>query len=153
MHESLTVFQTINSILEQSRLLVMMLKMDRNHIEKNNISLMEEANDKKIKTNNTLLNLIDSLNNNPDLSSQSGDFFERILSYAQSLSLKDQKELFFLLETLKTELPVYNQIMQVNRTIIHANLMRTKELFCAMLDKDPSHEPSIYKPSGLLAPV
>ncbi len=150
MHESNHVTQLIIEILEKSRLLNSLYKIDRDYIEKNNITLMEEGNVKKTVIHNLLLSAIDALDNNPNISARTGSLFERIQDYAQSLPSSDKKNFIFLLDTLKTELLVYNQILHVNRTVVHVNLMQTRDLFRAILNVNIDDDQSVYKSTGQL---
>lgn len=138
----------INKLLENSRMLADQLKLDQSYLQSNDISLVEENNTKKIETNNALLTIINSLDSNPLISTHTGNLLERLQKYAESLPLSDKKWLHNQLKTLKEEIPLYNQIMHVNRTIVHANLLHTKDLFCAIFNEKSTNEPSIYKLSG-----
>ena len=149
MYEEQSVCELIDAFLENSRLLAESLIKARDHLETNDLVFIEENNEKNRATNKTLLSIMNALDNNPALSSLRGAFFDRIQDYAQTLPSHDRKELLFRLDILKEELSIYKQIMQVNRTVVHANLMHTKDLFCALFNNDIINEPSIYKPSGL----
>ena len=138
----------INGLLQHSRLLAEHLKLDQSYLQSNNISLIEENNTKKIEVNNALLEIINKLDSSSLLATYSGHLFERVQQYAESLAINDKKWLQNQLKTLKEEILSYNQIMQVNRTIVNANLLHSKDLFCAILNEKNINEPSVYKLSG-----
>lgn len=148
-HFEQTVRPLVNELLNNSRLLFEQLKIDQRYFEKNDISSIEASNVKKNATNNKLLAAVNALMNDSRISSYDGGLIERIQQYAQSLPPNDKKWFLRQLVILKEEIPVYNQTLHVNRTILHTNLVRTKELFCALFNSKNTNEPSIYKPSGI----
>ena len=148
MHFEQTIRPLITELISNTRLLVAQLKMDQIFLEKNDITQIEESNAKKITLNTTLLAIINTLIDNPQFTISTGNVFERMQNYAHNLPFGHKKWLLDQLKTLNEEIPTYNQIMLVNRTILHSNLAHIKDFFCTITTHKNSSEPSIYKPSG-----
>ena len=150
MHNESTVSNLLTDLLDTSRLLIDRLKMDKDYFETSNLILIEENNTIKMAINDKLAVIINTLINHTTLSLYEGDFFQRVQLHANTLFLNEKKECLRQCATLQNELPTLAKTMRVNRIVIHANLAQTKDLFCAILNKDNTNEPALYQSSGLV---
>ncbi len=148
MHFKQTIRPLIQSLLDNSRQLAELLKLDQSCLKTNNIDLIENNNAKKLEINQSLLDIINQLNSDPQLAILDGNLLHQLQQYAATLPVNDSQWLSQQINALTAEIPAFNQIMQVNRTVLQASLARTRDLFCSIMNLQTSGEPSVYKPSG-----